>query len=331
MSLLGSIWKHPANQNRRIAALARAVHWQISKRLTGKPADIDFHGLALRCFPNSHSASRAIYFRDYPDFNEMRFMRDYLRPGDKFIDVGANVGLYTLLARALVGQSGHVDSFEPMKATFKQLREEIDLNKLENVAIHNLAVSDVTGFVSFNETTDDCTAHVSPDPSADQSRLSVRAVRLDSHLPDDTYAMMKMDIEGYEPFALRGTSEWLRKGIGTWRPRTCSRSATNTGSLSWIVWAGGRADGGVRFRLRPSSCCHACTAPSRTDHLRPAACRHADGAGARDLSLRTARQGQPGHRARARFQMQREDGGRQCHQAAEPLGRQRHAAHRSRT
>ena len=67
----------------------------------------------IRCYPNSSSASKIIYFSAFPDFYEMGFMKDYLRPGDNFIDGGANIGLYTILAASLVGNNGKVVAFEP--------------------------------------------------------------------------------------------------------------------------------------------------------------------------------------------------------------------------
>jgi len=212
MSLLTSIWNHPANRNRRLMALIHALKWQCSKRLSGRSSDITFHGLTLRCYPNSHSASRAIYFHGYPDFHEMRFIKDYLRPGDIFIDVGANVGLYTLLAMSIVQPHGHVHSFEPGALTFQRLQQVLDLNQLTSVTSHNMAVSDTNGTVAFNNTLDDCTAHIEAESLDNSALLSVPVVRLDTHLPDVPYAMIKLDIEGHEPFALRGASTWLKNG-----------------------------------------------------------------------------------------------------------------------
>lgn len=212
LHLFNAIWTHPANLNRRSRSLWRALYWQISKRLKSRPTDIDIQGLRLRCHPDSHSASRALYFSGMPDYWEMRFMLDYLRPGDRFIDVGANVGLYTLLAASIVSPSGHIDAFEPGTTASARFQENMEINQLTNVTLHRLALSDVAGFMRFNRTEDDCCAHISPIGQDGSECSLVRTVRLDTHLPTEFYAMAKLDIEGYEPFVVRGAAHLMDQG-----------------------------------------------------------------------------------------------------------------------
>ena len=202
MKLFSEIWTHPANRKAPFRALMRAIHWQITKRLTGRPYDISYHGLKLRCYPDSHSASRAVYFSGLPDYREMRFILDFLRPGDQFIDVGANVGLYTLLALSAVGPTGYVHAFEPNPTVIRILNESLQLNAVENVAIHAIGLADTEGVAGFALTDDDCTAHIvglSPSPA----RTEIPIGRLDQILDNVPYAMAKFDIEGYEPFSIR--------------------------------------------------------------------------------------------------------------------------------
>src|SRR6266542_1227032 len=108
--LLRLIWEHPANRNNRIAAVAKAALWQAYKRTIRRPLDLTVYGgLRLRAYPDSHEPGRFIYYGGLPDYEEMTFMCRYLRQGDRFIDGGANVGAYTLLAASLVGPTGSVD------------------------------------------------------------------------------------------------------------------------------------------------------------------------------------------------------------------------------
>jgi FkbM family methyltransferase len=147
-----------------------------------------------------------------PDFREMSFIKDYLRAGDRFIDVGANVGLYSLLARSLVGATGRIDAFEPVPRTADRLDEALRINGLDNVHLHRVAASETTGTVSFDHTADSCTAHVAASTQPGGEASEVPTVRLDEYLPRDDYAMAKFDIEGYEPFALRGMRGLLASG-----------------------------------------------------------------------------------------------------------------------
>lgn len=210
MKLVSEIWTHPANQKTRSRAVMHALRWQFTKRLTGRPYDISYHGLKLRCYPNSHSASRAVYFSGLPDYREMRFILDYLRPGDQFIDVGANVGLYTLLALSAVGPTGYVHAFEPNPAVITILNESLQLNAIENVAVHTTGLADAEGVAGLALTGDDCTAHI-VDLLSSPTRTEVPVRRLDQTLNNVPYAMAKFDIEGYEPFAIRGASQLLQE------------------------------------------------------------------------------------------------------------------------
>ncbi|QDV45940.1 Methyltransferase domain protein [Stieleria neptunia] len=208
LQLLHAIVSHPANHNARVKALMRAVRWQFSKRLTGRPRDLSYHGKILRCHPTNHSASRAIYFSGLPDYREMRFILDYLRPGDTFVDAGANVGLYTLLALSVVGDSGHVHAFEPNPQVAAMLRESLALNAADNVTVHEIGLADVEGSAAFSADGDDCTSHIVGSSTTTDTQIPIG--RLDRILDDIPYAMMKFDIEGYEPFAIRGASEWTK-------------------------------------------------------------------------------------------------------------------------
>ncbi len=164
-------------------------------------------------FRDSHSMSAAYYFSGYPDWWEMRFMQDYLRPGDRFLDVGANVGVYSIFAAALVGADGQVDAFEPASIPANRLQQAIELNQLGGrINVHRLAVSDKTGSVEFGFAADDCQSHVRRNGEEAGDSISVPAVRLDEYCAGRTYAMAKFDIEGHEPLALSGASGMLANG-----------------------------------------------------------------------------------------------------------------------
>lgn len=76
--------------------------------------------------------SHQIFFDEF-EFDERDFMRRFLRPGDVYADIGANVGLFTVIAAKLVGPKGRVFTFEPVLKTYKRLFQNIQLNKFTNV------------------------------------------------------------------------------------------------------------------------------------------------------------------------------------------------------
>ena len=204
------IWQHPANSNRRVRALGKAALWQAYKRTIRRPFDLPVHdGLRLRAYPDSHEPGRFIYYGGVPDFEEMTFMRRYLRPGDRFVDGGANVGAYTLLAASLVGPAGRVDAFEPGGLEVERLRENVALNGLAQVHVHEAAIADSPGRARFT------TGRKSSNRLDEAAgAATVLVTTLDEALPDGSYAMAKLDLEGAEPLALRGAE----KHLNAWNP-----------------------------------------------------------------------------------------------------------------
>lgn len=76
-----------------------------------------------------------------------RYLLDELTEGDVFIDVGANIGYYTLLASGRVGRTGRVFAIEAASGTFAQLKQNLALNDARNVSAFHVAVSDRSGHV----------------------------------------------------------------------------------------------------------------------------------------------------------------------------------------
>src|SRR5882724_8143015 len=76
---------------------------------------------------------------------ELEYLRSLLFPGATFVDVGANLGIYTLVASRIVGHSGRVIAFEPSSQSFSLLKANITLNGFTNVQVYPAAVSDKTG------------------------------------------------------------------------------------------------------------------------------------------------------------------------------------------
>lgn len=79
------------------------------------------------------------------------WLHDVLRPGDTFCDIGANIGLYSVVAGGLVGDAGQIAAFEPHPANTMSLMQNIALNGLtERTKVISAALSDSSGFFDFN-------------------------------------------------------------------------------------------------------------------------------------------------------------------------------------
>ena len=209
--LIRAIWKHPANRDQRMRAIFRFLGWQLDKHLLRRPRTIRFHNRLLKCYPDSNSTSAALYFAGLPDYWEMKFMQRFLRSGDQFIDIGANAGVYSVLASSITGTDAVIDAFEPLPNTASRIVEQARLNGLTRLRVHGVAVSDRDDVLEFGYSGNDATMHLRRDGEASTGTLRVRAVSLDNFTSYGTYAMGKMDIEGAEPLAFAGATRRLRE------------------------------------------------------------------------------------------------------------------------
>lgn len=131
-----------------------------------------------------------------------------LRPGATVLDVGANVGYYTLLASVLVGEGGRVHAFEPEPRNAGFLRDHVRINGRGNVTVQQAAVSDRAGTARFDFGSGSGTGHL-----ADAGAIEVRTLRLDDYCAEHGLApsALKIDVEGAEMSVLEGARETLAR------------------------------------------------------------------------------------------------------------------------
>jgi hypothetical protein len=111
---------------------------------------ISQQGYTLKFYPSNLSTTLWIDPHDRDE--DQAFLRSYIKPGDVVVDVGANIG-FTVLASALAtGPSGKVIAFEPHPRICSYLRGNVARNKVNNVQIHNVALGEKSGVVSFSDT-----------------------------------------------------------------------------------------------------------------------------------------------------------------------------------
>jgi FkbM family methyltransferase len=127
-----------------------------------------------------------------------------LQPGDTYVDVGANVGVTAFNAARKVGPSGKVVAFEPDLANASRFIEGIAANKFPNVTLHQFALSDAAAIVSLSGGSNTFVVN-------GESDRMVQAIEGDRLLRDEPRIdFIKLDIEGFEPFALDGLRDTLQ-------------------------------------------------------------------------------------------------------------------------
>ena len=147
-----------------------------------------------------------------------RFIRQNVKPGMTVLDIGANTGYMTILLADMVGAYGQVHSFEPMPANYELLRKNVDANGLNQVHLHNFALSDRKG---------EATLHIDPGNDGGNtignvagegwnghSAITVATEALDDFLGRAGIGkvdFIKIDVEGAESLVFAGAHKLLSR------------------------------------------------------------------------------------------------------------------------
>jgi FkbM family methyltransferase len=161
--------------------------------------------------------SHQIFFEEF-EFDERDFMLRFLRPGDVYADIGANVGLFTLIAAKIVGPTGRVFAFEPVQKPHKRLVENIQLNKFKNVQNEQVAFSDSSGSFEMmvaEDEMDGFNSFAPPYMGEHYARETVTTNTWDAfaglHKLAGLVTLMKIDVEGWELKVLSGGQNLLSR------------------------------------------------------------------------------------------------------------------------
>lgn len=145
---------------------------------------------------------------------ETELVKKEIKNGDTVLDVGANIGYYTLIFARLVGKSGRVFAFEPDPDNFALLKKNVELNGYNNVTLVQKAVADKNGILNLYKSgrRGDHRIYNSHDRRA---FVNVGVVKIDDFL--DFYKkpvnFIKMDIQGAEGLVLRGMRNLLARNM----------------------------------------------------------------------------------------------------------------------
>lgn len=155
--------------------------------------------------------SLRLSFKKY-GLHEMKIAKKMIKKGDIVVDIGANIGFWTLVFAELVGKSGHVFAFEPGPENFRILQKNVEINNLQNVTLSSKAISDKPSktklFLSY-ESND----HRIYDPKDNREAVEIETITLDEYFKnfDQKINFIKTNIQGSDHAALIGMHEILQK------------------------------------------------------------------------------------------------------------------------
>ena len=194
------IWKHPLIKTERLRAIIRYVSFHLKYRY-GQECRIPFLNNFLIIIKGE--GSQAHYFTYLSDFEEMLFLLHYLNKDDKFIDIGANIGSYSILSATMIGCK--TLSFEPSNQIFSLLEKNVIINNVQNtIKLYKYALGAENQSMMIGYKGE--MTYITNNNELDLQEIEVK--RLDDFI--DYGSLIKMDVEGYEEHVLEGARKILR-------------------------------------------------------------------------------------------------------------------------
>ena len=147
------------------------------------------------------------------------------------VDIGANIGFYTSLLSKLVGNEGYVHAFEPDVRNYKRL--SVNSIKLKNVYLNNCAIGPKTGKIRLYKSYNLNTRHQTFDDNENRKYVEVECSSIDDYFKNNEKVdFIKIDIEGYDYFAIIGMKETIRRSnnaiiLGEFCPLMLEKSGIN--------------------------------------------------------------------------------------------------------
>jgi len=199
------IANHPLGRKNRSACFVRWLRWQLGSRLLRSPVVLPFVNQSWLVVEAGMVGATGNIYVGLHEFVEMSFVLHLLRKEDLFLDLGANVGTYTILSSAAVG--ARTLACEPIPATFVRLDRNIRLNNVESlVTACCIAVGGIEGILTFIADQDAMNRVVSTNYYG--KVVEVPATTVDKLMSTIDFpagiTVWKADLEGHEEEMLRG-------------------------------------------------------------------------------------------------------------------------------
>lgn len=207
LKILLFVLKHPLNRGNRMKALSRFLRWQIAVRLLPEASFllpfVAGRGMLVR---RGMTGATGNWYCGLDEMEDMGLVLHTLRPGELFLDVGANIGSYSILAA--IGSGAKVIAVEPISETYACLSDNIRINDLSTlVTAHRIGLSDKTGSLFFTTDLDSVNHVLANGENANCQEIHVTT--MDELLGEQTPVVIKIDVEGHEMSVLKGAEKTM--------------------------------------------------------------------------------------------------------------------------
>lgn len=200
------IAQHPLNANNKLLALKNFFSWQIATRILKRKVIVPWVDDSVFITGLGETGLTGNLYAGFMEYEDMVFLLHALQPEETFVDVGSNIGAFTILASKVVKSKSI--AFEPLPETVNRLIDQIQINRIEStVDIRNMGVGDKQGSLFFTNNND--TINKVSLTGKTENTTMVRVSTLDNELDKNDHHFLKIDVEGFEYNVIEGAQELL--------------------------------------------------------------------------------------------------------------------------
>ncbi len=200
------IASHPLTKQNKLKSMTGFLRWQIGARLLGKKVIVPWVEDSRFVTGIGETGLTGNLYTGLMEYEDMLFLLHALQPSETFVDVGANAGAYTILASKVI--KANSISFEPLPETAERLKDQIQLNELNDlVRIVNKGVGNKRGELFFTNNND--TINKVNLDGKEKNTIKIEVTTLDSELDKNEKYFFKIDVEGFEYNVIEGGKKTL--------------------------------------------------------------------------------------------------------------------------
>jgi FkbM family methyltransferase len=193
-----------------VSALTERIALWWGYRFRPAPSIVRLRSGALMQMTHVDHLQLLLYYLGSFEPHSINAMRDHVKPGDTVLDVGANIGLFTIEGAQAIGPSGSLIAIEAAPSHANSVRESASLNQMTNVEVVSVAVGDSDGEATLTLPRDTNFGMFTLGAVDGDESFKVPVKRIDDIVAGRKIDFIKMDIEGSEYRALLGAKETLR-------------------------------------------------------------------------------------------------------------------------
>ena len=193
-------------KNKKWDSLVNFIYWQIGARVLSKKIIVPWVEDSKLIIGLAEAGATGNIYTGFAEYQDMLFLLHALRPEETFVDIGANIGVYTILASKVI--CANSISFEPIQNAFNRFEDQVKINRIDHlVRMENKGVGEKNESLFFTNNND--TVNKVSLAGDVTNTTEIEVIALDDVLKKNEKYFIKIDVEGFEYKVILGAKDIL--------------------------------------------------------------------------------------------------------------------------